>query len=209
MTATRVALTFDTESPDRPATGGGTERVLEALDQLVVPATFFVQGRWVEHEPDTATAIVAAGHLVGNHSHYHVRMPLLTPAGFDEDVREAARVIEEIVGVDPRPWFRLPFGAGMDDPAILGRLGALGYRNVDWDVDAMDWEPGATADSVALRILTELAAGPDDAIVLLHAWPDPVAGALGSLVPRLREAGATFVRVDVLALESESVTIPA
>ena len=56
----RVALTFDAEHPDRPAPPGVAEQLLELLDRLGVPATFFVQGRWAEAFPVAARRIVAA-----------------------------------------------------------------------------------------------------------------------------------------------------
>jgi DNA-binding transcriptional regulator YhcF (GntR family) len=66
--AGRVALTFDAEHPDRPTSTGVTERLLELLERLAVPATFFVQGRWAEACPGTARRIVEGGHAVGSHS---------------------------------------------------------------------------------------------------------------------------------------------
>ena len=50
----RVALTFDAEHPDRPTEPGVTAAILDRLAELAVPATFFVQGRWVEAEPAVA-----------------------------------------------------------------------------------------------------------------------------------------------------------
>ncbi len=35
------------------------------------------------------------------------------------DVRAAERAIIATTGIDPRPWFRCPFGAGSDDPRVL------------------------------------------------------------------------------------------
>ena len=78
----RVALTVDAEHPDRPHNLVGREdALLEQLGELDVRATFFIQGRWAEAFPDQARRIADAGHLIGNHSHYHARMHLLTPAG--------------------------------------------------------------------------------------------------------------------------------
>ena len=109
----RVALTFDAEHPDRPTHPGVAESILTSLDQAQVRATFFIQGRWAEAEPRTARRIAEGGHLVGNHSHYHARMPLFHADGFLTDVNAAEAVIRDVVGVDPRPWFRCPFGAGI------------------------------------------------------------------------------------------------
>jgi peptidoglycan/xylan/chitin deacetylase (PgdA/CDA1 family) len=206
--APRVALTFDVEHPDRPHHGAHAEWVLDELARLEVPATVFLQGRWVEAHPDLARRAAQDGHLIGNHSHYHARMPLLSPSGFDEDVRVAEGVIRDITGTDPRPWFRFPFGAGADTAALHERLGALGYRHVGWDVELYEWEPGRTAAEIADAVVAGVEAHGDGAIVLLHSWPDPVAPALAEAVTRLRALGATFVRVDALELPDASASTP-
>jgi peptidoglycan-N-acetylglucosamine deacetylase len=196
--APRVALTFDAEHPDRPHHGEHAAWVLDELTRLDVRATFFVQGRWAEAFPALARRMADEGHLVGSHTFYHARVPLLTEDGFDEDLHETERVLLEVSGVDPRPWFRLPFGAGADDEAIIRRIETLGYRHVGWDVELYEWEPGRTADEVARRAVTVGAERGDGAIVLFHTWPDPVAPALASIVEGLRARGMRFVRVDQL-----------
>ena len=108
----RVALTFDAEHPDRPTRDGVAESILAALERTDVRATFFIQGRWAEAYPETARLIPGGGHLVGNHSNFHARMPLFSEAGLASDVRESETTIRDVTTVDPRPWFRCPFGAG-------------------------------------------------------------------------------------------------
>jgi peptidoglycan/xylan/chitin deacetylase (PgdA/CDA1 family) len=198
--AFRVALTFDAEHPDRPHHGEHAGWVLDELRRLDVRATVFLQGRWVEAFPDLARRVADEGHVVGNHSFYHTRMPLLSTAGFEEDVREAERTIREATGVDPRPWLRFPFGAGADEADVVGRLPALGYRHIGWDVECYEWDPGRTADEIAGRAVEGVMAHGDGAIVLLHTWPDPVAPALAEIVARLRADGVRFVGVDELDL---------
>jgi len=196
----RVALTFDAEHPDRPHHGDNAAWVLDELRRLDVRATVFLQGRWVEAYPDLARRVPAEGHLVGNHSFYHARMPLLSHDGFMEDIREAERAIIEATGVDPKPWLRFPFGAGADAAELIDRLPALGYRHVGWDVEVFEWDPGRSSPEVATKVVEGVIAHGDGAIVLLHTWPDPVAPALAEVVERLRERGARFVRVDELDL---------
>lgn len=193
----RVALTFDIEHPDRPTRTGTTERILEALSLAEVPATTFLQGRWVLAYPETARAIAAAGHLIGNHSHFHARMSMLSCRGLGSDVRAATAAIRGVTGVDPRPWFRSPFGALDRGEAVLNGLARLGYRNVGWHVDSRDWASHG-ADTVARRVIAGALEHGDGAVVLMHGWPWPTPLALPGLIAALRDEGARFVTVDQL-----------
>jgi peptidoglycan/xylan/chitin deacetylase (PgdA/CDA1 family) len=194
----RVALTFDAEHPDRPHRPGVSEGLLDILADRGVRSTWFLQGRWVEAHPETARRVAADGHLVGNHSFYHARLPLLGDDGLVTDIRDAERVIREIVGVDPRPWFRCPFGAGSDDPRVLGILAGLGYRQVGEDVVLEDWEPHRTGPLLAADAVRLVAAVGDPAVILLHGWPPGTHDGLPAMIDGLRDFGATFVRIDEL-----------
>src|SRR4051812_42717646 len=140
----RVALTFDAEHPDRPHRPGVTTGILDVLAARSVPTTWFLQGRWVEAEPLLARRVGDDGHLVGNHSFYHARLPLLSDDGLATDIAAAEQVIADTTGHDPRPWFRCPFGAGADDPRVLAAIAARGYREIGADVILEDWEPHRT-----------------------------------------------------------------
>jgi peptidoglycan/xylan/chitin deacetylase (PgdA/CDA1 family) len=196
----RVALTFDAEHPDRPAEPGTAEALLAALARRRVRATFFVQGRWAEAYPETARAIATGDHLIGHHSHYHARMPLLTDAGIVEDLRDGAVEIEAATGVSPAPWFRCPFGAGADDPRVLAAIESAGYRHVGWDIAVDDWDPAHSAAFVTETVLRGVEARGDGAVVLLHTWPTATLEALESILDGMAAAGAELCRVDELAL---------
>lgn len=196
MSELRVALTFDAEHPSRrQCPPGAAEAIVATLAGRDVRASFFIQGRWASAYPDLARAIAGNGHLVGNHSHSHAPMPALSDQGLTVDIDEAETTIREVVGVDPRPWFRCPFGEGADDPRILDALAARGYRNVHWDVAVSDWEEDRTAERVENDVVDGVLQHGDGVIVLLHTWPAPTAGALAPIVQRLRSAGCRFVTV--------------
>jgi peptidoglycan/xylan/chitin deacetylase (PgdA/CDA1 family) len=196
----RVALTFDAEHPDRPwCPPGNAERILDDLRGRGVRATFFVQGRWAQAQPATAKRIAEDGHLVGHHSHYHTRMPLLSDDGIASDIQDAQEAIVAATGVDPHPWFRGPFGAGHDDPRVQGALRALGYRDVNWHVELDDWEPWRTGEAIATDAVEGARTHGDGAVVLLHTWPGGTGDAVGPLVDRLARLGATFATVDELS----------
>jgi peptidoglycan/xylan/chitin deacetylase (PgdA/CDA1 family) len=196
----RVALTFDAEHPDRPHQPGGARAVLDVLAGLGVRGTFFLQGRWVESEPMVARQIARAGHLIGSHSHYHARMGLFSPTGFRTDIAAAEGAIRRHVRVNPRPWFRFPFGSAASDARRIALLTELGYRHVGWHVEPNEWRTRATVSSVVSSIVQDAQAHGDGAIVLLHTWPRPVPAALSQAVPALAAGGATFVRLDQLDL---------
>ena len=196
----RVALTIDVEHPDRPTKPGVTEAMVETLAARDVRATMFIQGRWAQAYPSLARSIVDAGHLIGCHSHFHARMPMFSRIGFDSDVRLATRAILDITGVDPRPWFRCPFGALDPGTKVLSRLAELGYRNIGWHVDSRDWAMRGERGSAAVtrHVVDGVLAHGDGAIVLMHGWPAPNATALGRIVEELCDRGASFVTVDTL-----------
>jgi len=191
----RVALTFDTEFPGRPTVAGVEDRLLASLAAADIRATFFLQGRWVRANPDQARRIADAGHLVANHSNFHAPMDGLDDELLRRDVRKAEETIREIVGVDPKPWFRCPFGAGMEEERVLGALAEVGYRPVGWDVDPEDWNEAHDAEDVARFVLDGVRARKEDTIVLLHGWPAATAEALPRILDGL---GDEFVTVDAL-----------
>ena len=195
----KVALTFDAEHPDRPGCApGNVDRILDALSASSATGTFFVQGRWAEAFPDVVKRIANDGHLVGNHSFYHARMPLLSDDGIRTDVRNAERAIASIIGVDTKPWFRCPFGEGSEDPRVLGLLEELGYRNAHWGIVLDDWEPWRKGPAIASDALKAMRASEDPPVVLLHTWPDGTAHAVPLILEELASADVELVHLDRL-----------
>lgn len=123
-------------------------------------------------------------------------MPLLTEAGQVSDITAAQDAITKLVGVDPRPWFRSPFGAGLGDAALTQTLAGLGYRHVAWDADGRDWVADRSAMEVEEGLVTETLAVEGPRIALLHSWPDQAVEALPGILARLGQAGVEFVTLD-------------
>lgn len=193
-----VVLTFDAEHPDRSwCPSDAAERILDVLAGAGIRATFFLQGRWAEAYPATARRIADEGHLIGNHSHHHARMPLLSDRGLHEDVDAAREAIVRATGRDPRPWFRCPWGAGADDPRVLAAIADAGYRHVGWHVEVEDWRPERTAQAIAADAIAGIRRHGDGAVLLLHTWPGGTVEALPLVLDDL-QGGTRFVTVDAL-----------
>jgi peptidoglycan/xylan/chitin deacetylase (PgdA/CDA1 family) len=194
----RVAVTIDTEHPDHPAAPGNLEAQLDALERAQARASFFLQGRWAASHPGLARCIAEAGHAIGNHSKSHAPMDMLSDEGIAASLSEAEQMIEQASGVNPRPWFRCPYGDGGDDPRVLAAIERAGYRHIGWDVDTNDWEPGRSPADLIVTVLDGVSRHGDGAIVLMHSWPDVTAAVLAELVARLRGQDARLVGVDEL-----------
>jgi peptidoglycan/xylan/chitin deacetylase (PgdA/CDA1 family) len=204
----RVALTFDAEHPDRPVGRPSVEEeVLALLRDQGVRATFFLQGRWAQAFPEIAKRIAGDGHVVGSHSHFHARMPLLSDEGLRADIVQAGRAIRDATGADPKPWFRCPWGHGARDPRVGMALRAQRYQHAGWDVVAEDWEPDRSGEQVAGDVLEGVRAQGDGAVVLLHPWTASTLDALPTILGSLRDAGDAVVTIEQLADRDLSATM--
>lgn len=77
--------------------------------------------------PDNRGVIVPngaiySGNIVNNHAHDTRRIDLVVGIGYDDDLRQAKQVLEEIVNADERV---------LDDPAPFVAVGELGASSVD------------------------------------------------------------------------------
>lgn len=184
-----VALTFD----DGPQPGV-TEKLVRELQDLHVPATFFMVGRRVDQAPEIARAVAAAGFTVGNHTWAHVDM--VWQSG--PEVRAAlARTRNALAraGIPPTRLMRPPYGA-LDGTAVAA-IRAEGLTPVLWTIDSLDWKYGDAAQ-IAQRVLAALRPGPDN-LVLQHdgVTRSPISiKAVPMIVDRARERGYCFVGLD-------------
>ena len=119
-----VYLTID----DGP-TPGITEWILNELDKKGVKATFFCLGKNVEMYPDLYERIIAAGHIVGNHSYSHVKGWQVSTPRYVEDVDFANQLVYSEL-------FRPPYGRITNRQArILGER----YRLVMASIVSQDY----------------------------------------------------------------------
>jgi peptidoglycan/xylan/chitin deacetylase (PgdA/CDA1 family) len=132
-------------------------------------------------------------------------MPTLSPEGIRSDIRDAEQAIRDIAGVDPRPWFRCPYGAGWNDPGVQGVLEELGYRHVGWDIILGDWEPGREPADIVDALEHRIGHCNGDAVVLLHTWPEQTLHALPAIIRSLRARSAQLVGIDELKRVPETV----
>jgi peptidoglycan/xylan/chitin deacetylase (PgdA/CDA1 family) len=145
--AGELALTFD-DGPN-PV---WTPQLLEVLASYDVRATFFMLGSHAQAEPELVRRIVAAGHLIGNHSWSHPNLALATHQRIREELARTQETLEQIAGV-PIRYFRPPFGARRPD--VLRTARSMGLVPVLWNAMTSDWsEP--SADRIVKRLTEKI-----------------------------------------------------
>lgn len=122
-----VALSFDCDHESFEIGGGGraigrlawgefgrrvgVPRILAALAQYDVPASFFMPALCAQIDPDETRRIVAAGHEVGLHGWVHENNSLLDAATERDLMRRARDVLAPLIGAPP-----------------------VGFRSANWDL---------------------------------------------------------------------------
>jgi peptidoglycan-N-acetylglucosamine deacetylase len=179
-TTKRVALTFD-DGPDAL-----TARYLEVLDDLGVPATFFVCGERAAKHPELVREYLRRGHQLAGHGYDHTRFTKLSRR---ELLEQCMRTDEAIGGqLSGKPWVRPPHGA-VDATSLLA-LRAAGYVVALWSVDSHDYterDPGKLADRCSPKVVS---AGD---VLLFHEGQDWTLAALPQIVAGLHAAGLECV----------------
>ncbi|MEO8796589.1 MAG: polysaccharide deacetylase family protein [Polyangiaceae bacterium] len=160
-----VTLTFD-DGPI-PET---TPVILKILERNRIHATFFFIGRYLDgNEPraiatrKVAEQILAAGHMIGNHTHDHLLLTTANRTDALAQIEEGSASIERAIGRKP-VFFRPPYG--QLDPFTEDVLKRRNDEVVMWNVEAADMvndDPDKMADSLERQI-----AASDGGLVLLH-----------------------------------------
>jgi len=177
------AITFD----DGP--GEHTGRLLDALADKRVHATFFVLGRHVRSHPDLIRRMVAEGHEVENHSFDHPDMRKLDEAARQKEIAETESLLTAL-GAKPR-FFRPPYGAY--DPRVVEDARQNGLEVVLWSHDSEDWRYHTVA-TLEGNILPPSSHGAHG-IFLFHDIHDSTIAAMPSVLDELKDKGCRFVTV--------------
>ncbi len=181
----KVALTFD-DGPHPEY----TPKLLDALKERGVKATFFLIGKNAKVHPEIVKRIADEGHVIGNHTMNHVEITKMADADAFLELDENRKLLEGITGM-PVEYMRPPFGAWQK--SLENKVNAL---PVLWSVDPLDWTTENT-EEVVRRVIEEVE---DDDIILLHDYYESSVEAAIRIVDILQAEGYDFVPIDELIL---------
>src|SRR5262249_8010769 len=183
--ARRVALTFD-DGPDHM-----TERYLDLLDDLGVPATFFLIGNRAERHPALVPEYLRRGHQIAGHGFDHTRFNKLGRRALLEQCAKTDTSLG--VQLSGRPWVRPPHGTL--DATSLFRLVTSGYTVAMWSLDSCDY--GTTESATVVETCAGITAGE---VVLFHEGQQWTLDALPRIVTAIHASGLECVTMhDLIA----------
>jgi peptidoglycan/xylan/chitin deacetylase (PgdA/CDA1 family) len=198
-TGPRLALTFD--ACGGPDGSGYDAALIGTLRQHSVPATLFLNERWITANRQTATELIADPLFeIGNHGTRH--QPLSTTGRSAYDIagtRNAGEVYDEVAGnrallttLTGRPPRYFRSGTAYCDDLAVRIVHDLGETPASF---AVNGDGGATFTTA--QVASTLLAAPSGSVVIAH-MNHPTHGTAGGValaLPRLLARGVTFTHL--------------
>ena len=186
-----VVLTFD-DGPNPPT----TSKVLAALAQECVRATFFLIGHHASEHPDMVKRIAREGHTVGHHSYSHPFMGRIpfekAVADIDRGIAADEMALHGVSTTTPStPFFRFPYFESTQ--AQLDLLQSRGIIVFGADLWASDWEEMTPEQQ--LKLVTERLATSGKGIILFHDNKARTAAMMPAFLRYLRENNYRVVHI--------------
>ena len=187
----KIYLTFDAGFEN-----GNTEKILDALKENDVKATFFLVGNYLETCPEIVKRMVKEGHTVGNHTYHHKDMATLsTKEDFIKELMDLEDLYKEIVGSEMPKFYRPPQGKFSEDQLKWAK--EEGYKTCFWSLAYVDWDEKKqpTKEDAMEKLTKRIHPG---AIVLLHSTSSTNGEIMGDIIKEWKKMGYSFGQLSEL-----------
>jgi peptidoglycan/xylan/chitin deacetylase (PgdA/CDA1 family) len=179
MNEKKIWLTFD----DGPA-ATTTETVLDTLMQFHIKATFFVIGNLIAKNSEKILRMLEEGHRIGNHTYDHLNLVGQNKASIIAQIKKTENALAPFQKVDP--IIRPPYGAR--DALVDSTIAELGYRQILWNVDTLDWNSTYKPDRWVTHGVKQIKRR-KNSIVIMHDVHATTANNLKSLIQNINGLG--------------------
>ncbi len=114
--------------------------LLKELNNRKIKATFFQLAKNVLSEKKIAKNIKDSGMEIATHSFTHQQLTKAGGAELENEIFGAVNRMNKTLSMAIN-FYRLPFGAGLDNHTIREKIAENGLIHVHWNVDTLDWVP--------------------------------------------------------------------
>ncbi len=182
-----VLLTFD----DGP--WPTTPKVLAALAEQCVKATFFIIGKHATYYPEILKQVADGGHTIGSHtwSHADLGRKNITAEQAKEEIEKGISAVNMSLGTQSAPFFR--FVALRHPPELVTYLGERNIAIFSTDLDSFDFK-ARRPEQVVNAVMNKLKKT-GKGIVLMHDFQTQTAEALPDLLKQLKDGGYKVVHM--------------
>ena len=170
---------------------GNTRKVLDALAQHCVKATFFPVGKHALWHPEILKAVAAAGHTIGSHTWSHANLGKLKGDKATEEIEKGFSAIRLALGAPPAPFFRFPYLQDLKDQ--IAYLGSRNIAIISHDLDSFDFRMHKPEDVIE-SVMTKLERK-GKGIILMHDFQQATAKAMPDLLNELKAKGYKVVHM--------------
>ncbi|MDD2709563.1 MAG: polysaccharide deacetylase family protein [Verrucomicrobiae bacterium] len=190
----KIALTFD-DGPHPTY----TYKVLDALRERNIKATFFVLGQNAKRYPWILRQISAEGHEVGSHAFSHTLLTKLSAEAVEKEISDTQEIVKDATGYEPR-LLRPPYGA--HGSSVRESIVKHHLDVVLWSVDPRDWRQH-DEEKLFNSITNQVRSG---SIVLCHDIHLSTVKALPRILDSLLQQGYQFSTVSEVCNLTPAVT---
>lgn len=186
-----IALTFD----DGP-TPDTSPPILDVLEKTHTPATFFVEGQYIQQWPYLLKREWHDNFAIAVHTWDHPLMTQETDTQLRHQFGDTIKEIRTILGPNTCVWIWRPPYADYNQH-VLTVAASYGLTTITWDDSSLDW----TRPGVQQIVNNVLASAHPGAVVLMHDGPaqrEETAAALPLILAGLKKLGLTPVTLPKL-----------
>jgi peptidoglycan/xylan/chitin deacetylase (PgdA/CDA1 family) len=185
-----VALVFD----DGPFPEHAP-KLLALFAREGIHVTFSLVGTNVELHPDTAKAVLAAGHEIANHSYSHRHPKDLDDATLEHEIVAAQKVIATTTGFKPK-WYWPPYLESDKRVRATAAKAQIEVYTPKHLVISGDYDRTVNADEIQRKATSKIV---DGTVILFHEWREETFERMPAIIAELRRQRCVFLTFSELA----------
>jgi len=149
----------------------------------------------VEMYPETAKAVLAAGHEIANHSHSHRHPKDLDDAALEYEIVGAQKIITATTGYAPK-WYWPPYLESDTRHSAATAKAKIQVYAPKHLVVSEDYDRTVSAENIQRKATSNVV---DGSVILFHEWREETLERMPAIIAELRRQRGVFLAFSELA----------